>query len=296
MSSMSTIYVTDYLQPTLMQHYVLDVDGNKVPADSQPATQAKAATDPKKAKESKWSYVLTFTVLISIAQVAVFIYSVVKGGFAPLSQNINIGPPLWTLVDLGAKDAFLMRFDHQYYRFITPIFVHAGILHIVLNLIAQVRLGIMMEKSWGRIKFLVIYFVAGLASTLMSCLLEPSTISVGASGAILGIVGAYFAHIVLLWDVLDPKTKKLQVIQAIFVVVALGLLSLAPYVDWAMHLGGFIVGVLLGFALLPDERHTLAVRRARGLFVLGVVIFFVVGLWYFYSKENPPYLEVSSGN
>jgi membrane associated rhomboid family serine protease len=63
----------------------------------------------------------------------------------------------------------------------------------------------------------------------MSCLIQPSTVSVGASGAILGLVGAYFAYIILIWKKLDPREKKMQVIQAFFILLVLGLLSLAPY-------------------------------------------------------------------
>jgi membrane associated rhomboid family serine protease len=69
----------------------------------------------------------------------VFVVEVVKGGFAPISSNINIGPPTGTLVEMGAKVAFLMRYNNEGWRFVSTLFVHAGILHILLNLIAQIR-------------------------------------------------------------------------------------------------------------------------------------------------------------
>lgn len=76
------------------------------------------------------------------------------------------------------------------------MFLHAGILHILLNLIAQVRLGLSLEREWGRIKFLIVYMVSGVGATLMSCLIQPDTISVGASGAIL--VCSFFLFYILL--------------------------------------------------------------------------------------------------
>ena len=65
----------------------------------------------------------------------------------------------------------------------------------------------------------------------MSCLIQPGTVSVGASGAILGLVGAYFAYIILIWKTLAPREKKMQVIQALFILLVLGLLSLTPYLS-----------------------------------------------------------------
>ncbi len=103
-----------------------------------------------------------------------FIVSVVRGGIAPLSENMNIGPPTATFVEMGAKVAYLMRFYHEVwryfvccgiviglslaiYRFIAPLFLHAGVLHILLNLVAQFRLGVVTEQECGRLKFLAMY-------------------------------------------------------------------------------------------------------------------------------------------
>jgi len=281
------VYSSDFLKPPPMSHYVLTVDGSKVPVATQPNAKT-AAKDPNAKKYPWWSVFLTFTIWISVAQIAIFVVSVVKGGIAPLSTNYNIGPPTRTLVDLGAKVAFLMKYDSEGWRFVSAMFVHAGVLHIVINLIAQVRLGVMLEREWGRIKFLVIYLVSGVSSALMSCLIQPKSVSVGASGAILGAVGAYFAYIILIWKTLDSKTKKVQVIQAVFMLLVLGLLSLTPYIDSSAHLGGVAIGFLLGFALLPNMESPRITRKIRVLPVILVAAYFAIGFWYFYAKEQPP--------
>jgi len=241
----------------------------------------------------KWRYLLTFTALISLTQIAVFIVELVRGGIAPLSENVNIGPPTWLFVEMGAKDAYLMKYDHQVWRFIAPIFLHAGFLHIALNLIAQVQLGILAEREWGKAKFLITYFASGVGSFLMSCLVSPSTISVGASGAIYGLAGACMAHVILLWKLLEPKNKKWLVLQSAFILLAVGLLSLAPYIDWSAHVGGIAVGFLLGLTLLPDLTSPPFYRRVRFVFGLLVLAYFAIGFWYFFAVENPPFLEIS---
>eukprot|EP00026_Physarum_polycephalum_P010184 Phypoly_transcript_10336.p1 GENE.Phypoly_transcript_10336~~Phypoly_transcript_10336.p1 ORF type:complete len:350 (+),score=45.07 Phypoly_transcript_10336:128-1177(+) len=280
------VYSSDFLKPPPMSHFVLNVDGTKVPVETKPTT--KTDKDQKQKKYPWWSVFLTFTIWISVAQIAVFVISVVKGGFAPVSSNINIGPPTHTLVDMGAKVAFLMKYDSQGWRFVTAMFVHAGILHILLNLIAQIRLGVLLEREWGRMRFLIIYLVSGVASALMSCLIQPGSVSVGASGAILGLVGAYFAFIILIWKTLNSKEKKMQVIQALFILLVLGLLALTPYIDSSAHLGGLVIGFLLGFGLLPNAQTSVLARRARIVPLLLAGVFFGVGFWYFYSVEKPP--------
>lgn len=279
------VYSGDFLKPPPMSHYVLNVDGTKVPVETKTATQGK---DAQAKQYPWWSVVLTFTLWISVAQVVVFIVSLIRGGIAPLSTNVNIGPPTATLVDMGAKVAFLMRYQGEGWRFVSAMFVHAGFLHILLNLVAQLRLGILLEREWGRIQFLVIYLISGLAATLMSCLIQPDTISVGASGAILGLVGAYFAYIILIWKTLDSKTKKVQVVQAAFLLLVLGLLSLAPFIDTSAHFGGLIIGFLLGFVLLPTAKSHPFVRRMRVVPLILCMAFFAIGFWYFYTQQQPP--------
>ncbi len=64
----------------------------------------------------------------------------------------------------------------QFFRFLTPVFLHAGILHILFNLFAQLRFGLMLEQKWGKLRFAILYFVSAVSGTLMSCLLSPSSI------------------------------------------------------------------------------------------------------------------------
>jgi len=95
-----------------------------------------------------------------------------------------------TLIAYGAKDNSLIL-QGQYWRFITPIFLHANALHIGLNMFNLVVLGVFLERLYGHLRFLLIYLLTGIISIIASFYFSPQEISVGASGAIFGLVGAY---------------------------------------------------------------------------------------------------------
>src|SRR5947209_19092140 len=87
--------------------------------------------------------------------------------------------------------ANVLMIQWQYWRFITPIFLHANFLHVGLNMLNFFVLGIFLERLVGHLRFLLIYLLTGIISIIASFYFVPQEISVGASGAIFGLVGAY---------------------------------------------------------------------------------------------------------
>lgn len=98
-----------------------------------------------------------------------------------------------TLIKWGAKVNYLIA-NGEWWRLITPIFLHIGFLHLVMNSIALYYIGPLIEKIFGNSRFFIIYLFAGFSGVFASYLLSPS-LSAGASGAIFGCFGAllYFA-------------------------------------------------------------------------------------------------------
>ena len=159
---------------------------------------------------------------LSVIQILVLIASLCFRGFAPLNINSGFGPWSDTLDYMGAKNAYKMyngdivnfytrdaagRIETQTpvgqrtftgpqpWRLFTSIFLHSGIIHIVLNLVLQLRLALHAEVVWGMWRFLPIYFACGINGALWSAVIMPNTLSVGASGALLGVVGAWFVFL-----------------------------------------------------------------------------------------------------
>jgi membrane associated rhomboid family serine protease len=160
------------------------------------------------------------------------------------TQNADV------LVAYGAKynDAIVAG---QYWRFITPIFLHANILHVSLNMLNFFILGIFIERLFGHVRFLIIYLVTGAISVIASFYFAPQDISVGASGAIFGLVGAYSIFILV-----HRRAFSRGGIPAIAWLVAIIALNLSiglviPNVDNYAHVGGFLSGCLLGWFFVP---------------------------------------------
>lgn len=189
-----------------------------------------------------------------------------------------------------------MLISHR--RFITPIFLHAGILHLALNLFAQLRFGIMLERKWGIVKFVILYFVSGIGGVLMSCLIEPKSLSVGASGAIMGLMGrrerersvlmngglgALLSETILTWHKTDPNVRKIMLFQLIFAIVVTFMFSFWKYVDFGAHFGGCLVGMMIGALYFGFEYDKPTVRRILPIFSIALIfIYFIVGFVVFY--------------
>ncbi len=160
------------------------------------------------------------------------------------SQNADV------LVAYGAKynDAIIQG---QYWRFVTPIFLHANLLHIGLNMLNLVVLGIVIERIFGHLRFLLIYLVTGVISIIASFYFMPQEVSIGASGAIFGLVGAY-SIFVLVHRRAFPRGGIPALIWLVVIIgLNLGLGLIIPNVDNYAHVGGFVSGCILGWCFTP---------------------------------------------
>ena len=130
----------------------------------------------------------------------------------------------------------------EYYRLLTAMFVHFGWGHLFMNLAGMFIFGTRIERYYGKISFLAIYFASGLLSSVASLLLTRG-FSAGASGAVYGLVGAAFVYTKMRGS-MDLISNHIILI---YIIMGLGAGFLMPNVDYFGHIGGLIGGVLVGF-------------------------------------------------
>src|SRR5208282_1580535 len=160
----------------------------------------------------------------------------------------------------------------QWWRLLTSMFIHFGILHLGLNMWCLWSLGRMGEPLMGRGPFLLLYLLSGLGGSLLSLAVHPMLISAGASGAIFGLAGG-LAALFFLGKVSAPAAalKKASSGIGLFILYNLGYGLTRPNIDNMAHLGGLAVGLALG-ACFRRATQTEPLRPPAFPAVLGFVL------------------------
>ena len=151
---------------------------------------------------------------------------------------------------------------------ITSLFVHSptSFLHILFNMLSLFIFGRIIEQGIGRVRFLTLYFLAGFGGSVAVLLLSPGTGAYGASGAIFGLLGAFF----ILQRGMGGNNTQLIVLIAI----NLGIGFIVPGISWQSHVGGLIVGAVVAFIYTRTRQRTQ--QRQQILLVASLFAFLVV--------------------
>jgi len=189
--------------------------------------------------------------IISLIDVIMIVWEIiVNGGFEPWSVNPWFGPSSSVLMDAGAKYTPLML-SGEWWRFFTPIVLHVGLGHILMNMLTQLRVGLTLEKSYGAHRIFPIYLLCGVMGNLMSAIMLPTTLQVGASGSLFGFTGVLLADLLQNWSLIQNPVRNLaSLVFSSIVSLVIGLIL--PGVDNFAHIGGLIMGILTGFIFLPS--------------------------------------------
>ncbi len=162
-----------------------------------------------------------------------------------------------TITYYAALNPVLVLKGKEYWRLFTAMFYHFDIEHVMYNMLMLYYIGAILEPIFGRLRFLILYFVSGLladaASIIYNSLITggEGVFCAGASGAVFGLLGAFV--IAVLWcrnRISFVKRRDLPVL--VFFVLFAGLFETG--VDHAAHFGGFLAGVLLGAVFLWRKR------------------------------------------
>ncbi len=145
----------------------------------------------------------------------------------------------------------------QWWRLLTEVFVHFGLVHIGINMYILFQVGVLTEILFGRLRFTILYLVAGLAGSLTSLYVHPLGVSAGASGAVFGVFGALLAFLLVERGVI-PSKAAMQIARSAAVFLAYNLIyGLADKTtDLSAHIGGLVAGFVMGCVLLLRPRRT----------------------------------------
>jgi len=228
----------------------------------------------------------SFCFFISLIDFIMLIVTIIYNkGFEPFASNPFLGPSSQTLLIFGAKYVPLIK-SGEVYRFFTPIILHAGLLHLFMNLFVQLRYGLYLERLWGTLKFVIIYIISGFGSSLLSCLLNSDSISVGASGALSGLLGAHLINIIINWKKLNPSFRVNMISQVLFwIFVLLVTGSTNSYIDFWGHLGGLLNGALIAWPLnykLGEQKG----RIAQIVAPIICLIYYTIGITLIFTLYN----------
>jgi membrane associated rhomboid family serine protease len=196
---------------------------------------------------------LSMTQIIVGINVLVFVAMVLSGvspWVGPTTEQLKHWGANWGPLSLGT----------QPWRILTSNYVHIGIIHIGFNMWCLWNLGQLAERILGRLNFVVLYTICGLAGSLASLWFHPMVVGAGASGAIFGLAGAAIA-VFYLGHLPIPKAAIRSTMRSLVSFVGYNLLfGLAPGIDNSAHLGGLVAGLVMGAAL---SKHILVAPEVR---------------------------------
>lgn len=195
-------------------------------------------------------------------------------------------PSVEVLVELGAKDTALIA-NGEYWRIITPVFMHIGIVHFLFNNFGLYIIAPYIEMVFGRWFFLLIYLGSGVLGNLFSAVFTLN-VSAGASGALFGLMGAgfcleYLANRRLKAFAAGARSRAF----AFLLLINLTLGLVLPSIDIAAHLGGLVFGLLASLAILSLRANNLmpTSRQRGGAIIAALLLALFVGVYLATSRE-----------
>ena len=206
-----------------------------------------------------------FTPSIILVNVLIFLLMVISGVHIMSPASVD-------LINWGANFR-PSTLEGEYWRLLSSCFLHIGLFHLAMNMYAFVYIGSMLEPLLGGKRFITAYLSTGFLASLTSLYWHDLTVSAGASGAIFGMYGVFFA---LLTSDLIEKTARQQLLKSIAIFIGLNLMiGLNAGIDNAAHIGGLVSGFVIGYLFLPslkskNEKTTTVV--IAGIVVLSIAI------------------------
>lgn len=259
--------------PNINEKLLKDTNGVELIINVTKDINQKTEKDNKLYEKTFKPKRIIMTNLIIIICIAMFILScVMDGTIAALNGITNL-----TALTLGANNFLLLK-SGEVWRLLSYMFIHASLIHLLVNMYSLYILGTQVETFVGKVKFLIIYILSGICGGLLSAFIGgQSVISVGASGAIFGLAGAllYFGYH---YRTYLGNALRRQIIPVVVMNLAIGFL--VEGIDNYCHIGGLIGGLFATMAVGIDGKSKTS-ERINGLVCLIIFIAFLLYLIYF---------------
>ncbi|GLJ07978.1 hypothetical protein SUGI_0078910 [Cryptomeria japonica] len=186
------------------------------------------------------SYLINILVAINIAVYLFELASPVRG-----SDIGSVSLPLL----YGAKINELIL-DGQWWRLITPTFLHSGLLHVAFSSWALLTFGPLVDRAYGSLAFCMIYFLGGICGNLMSFFHTPDA-TIGGTGPVFAIIGSWVVYLFQNREAIGEDTADIMIQKIVLAsAISVGLSFLTPIDDWT-HLGAACAGLLFGILVCP---------------------------------------------
>ncbi|WP_431293000.1 rhomboid family intramembrane serine protease [Pedobacter sp. P26] len=194
-------------------------------------------------------------------------------------------------LNIGANNRELVL-EGQYWRLITHQFVHLGLSHLFFNMYALVYIGLMVEHKLGSAKFLITYLLSGICGGLVSLIFHKYGFMAGASGAIMGVFGAFMA--LILSKAFEKNANKSLLISTILVTAIMLLNGINGKVDNSAHIGGLISGFVICYILFNEKlwRWKITTNWQYGLTCIVVLIFSAIILIFAPNYQNRKFYKL----
>ncbi|CAO3675373.1 unnamed protein product [Rhizopus microsporus] len=201
-----------------------------------------------------------------------------------------------TVEELCGFGGFPNGIPNQSFRLVIPIFMHAGVIHFLMNMLTHLRLGVDLERALGTPRYVILYMASGIWGFVLSAMLSQNlSASTGCSGALFGLIGYMFIDVLVNWKILPhPVRDLMSLLVSTIISLVLGLL---PGLDNFAHIGGFVVGILLGMTVAPmrpmaTTRVKVITWILRVVALVALIVLFAVSIHQFYAAYDPSTVKI----
>jgi membrane associated rhomboid family serine protease len=223
--------------------------------------------------------------------VALFIADGVLTNGATLGGGLFGGGGDAPIRDANLINAFAVA-EGQWWVIFTSAFIHLSFIHLAFNMFVLYQYGSLVERMYGHVEYALIYLLCAAGGSVLTILVDPNQFAAGASGAIFGLVGLLFVVSRRHHAVLGREARMMVAGIGGFVVYLLVFTFLVPGISWTGHIGGLIVGGILGFFLPPigvatmsgmwrtpsgERLHGSMPVALRAVIYVGVAVLLAVG-------------------